>query len=346
MEKARRRNVLITVIRSVVVVVLLWLCVAVFVGDAGVDVVGAERVNVTVMSFNIYGGGAQRGVPLSRTVAAIRAVQPDIVGLQETRQEGPPPDYPPVGPWVTADLVLELKNAGSAYYAYNQEGNNSALWANTILSRYPIQLSDNGDVIHSPNNLGIRVRISDHVTVAVYNIHLASDPYQPYQVMRYTEPYLYTPQQAIQSAIDTRGNGTNLLLSDVTAFGKSDIAFVFGDFNEPSHRDWTAPAVRAGLQPWIVQWPTTLTMENAHSFSDLYRLGWPDVVSRPGFSWTSMPQTPVHYDRIDMMLGWARGQMEVTRAGIVGEKAPEADIVIRDFPSDHRAMFATVSISV
>jgi hypothetical protein len=39
----------------------------------------------------------------------------------------------------------------------------------------------------------------------------------------------------------------------------------------------------------------------------------------------------------------ARGKdLEVISAGIVGEKAPEADIVVTPWPSDHRATTAKV----
>ena len=41
------------------------------------------------MSFNIWGGGANEDKPVDDTVAAIQAVDPDIVGIQETQLEGP-----------------------------------------------------------------------------------------------------------------------------------------------------------------------------------------------------------------------------------------------------------------
>jgi exodeoxyribonuclease-3 len=48
-----------------------------------------------------------------------------------------------------------------------------------------------------------------------------------------------------------------------------------------------------------------------------------------------------HHDRIDFVL--ARGdELEVESASIVGEKKPEADVVVRPWPSDHRAVAATV----
>ncbi len=40
-----------------------------------------------VMTFNIWGGGANDGKPVDETAAAIRAAGADIVGIQESRQE-------------------------------------------------------------------------------------------------------------------------------------------------------------------------------------------------------------------------------------------------------------------
>jgi exodeoxyribonuclease III len=41
---------------------------------------------------------------------------------------------------------------------------------------------------------------------------------------------------------------------------------------------------------------------------------------------------------------FARGKsLTVSSAGVVGEKSPEADIVVTPWPSDHRAVTAQVS---
>ena len=125
------------------------------------------------MSFNIFGGGAQRGVPLSQTAAAIRAAGADIIGIQETKQEGPKDkDYPPVGPSVAPQLAEML-----GYYYVDQVGNNTCLWANAILSRYPIVPGS-----MTKNQLGVLIQVTPEHQVAVFNVHLAAEPYQPYQV--------------------------------------------------------------------------------------------------------------------------------------------------------------------
>ena len=80
-------------------------------------------------------------------------------------------------------------------------------------------------------------------------------------------------------------------------------------------------------------------MEN-EGFVDAFRVVFPDEVAKPGFTWTpsTEPTDPEdHHDRIDFVFARAP-KLEVLSAGIVGEKAPEADIVVTPWPSDHRAV--------
>jgi exonuclease III len=128
------------------------------------------------------------------------------------------------------------------------------------------------------------------------------------------------------------------------AAGAADAAFVFGDFNEPSHRDWTEAAVKAGRQPLVVAYPTVKAIEDK-GFIDTFRAVFPDPAAKPGFTWTPTSDpaaTDDHHDRIDFVLARAK-TLQVQEAGIVGEKSPEADIVVTPWPSDHRATYARVS---
>ena len=129
----------------------------------------------------------------------------------------------------------------------------------------------------------------------------------------------------------------------MAAAGEADAAFVFGDFNEPSHRDWTESAVKAGLQPLVVPFPTVKAIEDK-GFVDTFRAIYPDAGAKPGMTWTPTSEPTAkddHHDRIDFALARAK-DLQVISAGIVGEKAPEADIVVTPWPSDHRATMAKV----
>jgi len=296
----------------------------------------AQATDLTIMSFNIWGGGANEKKPVDETVAAIKAVNPDIIGIQETRLESDPCTAdvcPPVGESVAAKMAAAL-----GYHYYDQTKQNDALWSNAILSRYPIGKA-------TPNDTGVEIDV-DGRKVHAFNIHLDDSPYQPYQLLgiEYGDsPFLKTADEAVKAAEATRGPGLKLLFDDMDAAGPSDADFVFGDFNEPSHRDWTESAVKAGNQPMVVPFPTVMAIEDK-GFVDTFRAVFPDAGAKPGMTWTPTTAPDAkddHHDRIDFALARAK-DLEVLSAGIVGEKAPEADIVVTPWPSDHRATMAKV----
>jgi exonuclease III len=296
----------------------------------------AQATDLTIMSFNIYAGGANDKKPVDETVAVIKAVNPDIIGVQETRLESDPCTAdvcPAVGDSVASKIAAAL-----GYHYYDQTQQNDALWANAILSRYPIGKA-------TPNDTGVEIEV-DGRKVHAFNIHLDDSPYQPYQLLgiEYGDsPFLKTADEAVKAAEATRGPGLKLLFADMDAAGPSDADFVFGDFNEPSHRDWTEQAVKAGNQPMVVPFPTVKAIEDK-GFVDTFRAVYPDAGVKPGMTWTPTTEPTAkddHHDRIDFALARAK-DLQVIAAGIVGEKAPEADIVVTPWPSDHRATMAKV----
>lgn len=297
-----------------------------------------DSIRLSVMTFNTWGAGNNDGKSVAETVAAIRAADADIVGLQEVRAEGSAceaDDCPPGGPGV-ADAIAEA--LGYEFYVQRQE--NDALWANAILSRYPISKA-------TKNDLGVVIKIGER-RIAFFNIHLTDYPYQPYQLLGI--PYgnsalLDSEQQAIRAAVDARGPAIRLLLDEMESIGEVDAVLVSGDFNEPSHRDWTKRAAVGGRHPMSVRFPTVLALERA-GFVDTYRAAYPDELMNPGYTWTptTAPDDPQdHHDRIDFVLARGNG-VTVEQAQVVGESADVAQIVVEPWPSDHRAVVVTLSM--
>ena len=303
-----------------------------------VSAIAADRTELTVMSFNIWGAGTNDNKSIDETVAVIKAVNPDIIGIQETKPEPDPCDADNCMPTAKSSVTEVLAKA-LGYYYYDQKAVNPALWANGILSRYPIGKP-------TKNDLGVEVDVNGRKVMA-YNIHFIDFPYQPYQLLNIEygpAPFLKTAAEAVESAKKTRGPALDLIEQDMKAAEGADATFLFGDFNEPSHIDWNDAAVKAGLQPMVVAYPTTLRIES-WGFVDLFRAAWPDVVAKPAFTWTPSSEPSAkddHHDRIDFTFGRAK-DLKILKAGIVGEKAPEADIVVTPWPSDHRSTMARVS---
>lgn len=294
------------------------------------------ETTLRVMSFNIWGGGANAGKGVDETLAVLRAADADLIGLQEVRTEGTvceadfcPPGEESVGPAIAAAL---------GYHYYEQTAENPALWANGILSRYPITGT-------APHDLGVSVDVNG-TTVWLINIHLDDSPYQPYQLLGIPygdAPFITTAAEAIRFATETRGPALALVTEAIAAAGAAPV-FITGDFNEPSGRDWTPEAVAAGLHPLAVRWPTTAALESL-GIVDTYRAVHADPVARPAFTWTPMYDEGApddHPDRIDFVFGRATDLM-VRDAWIVGETGPRSDLAVDPWPSDHRAVLAEVT---
>jgi len=295
----------------------------------------AEPPSLTLMSFNLWGAGANAGKPVDETLAVLRAVNPDIAGLQETRAEFDPCDAdhcPPDGPSATPALAAAL-----SLFGQDLPGENAAAWSSAVLSRFPITGV-------SPLGLGVMLEVNGH-RVAVFNLHPTDYPYQPYQLsgIPYGDaPPLAGAESAVAAARAARGEVLDLLEQELDWAAGSDAQIVFGDFNEPSFRDWTAATVAAGHHPLPVEWPLTRAIEDL-GFVDVLRAAWPDPVQKPAYTWTptAAPDDPLeHHDRIDFI--FVRGPLIVEQAGVVGEAAPQADLVVTPWPSDHRAVMAVV----
>lgn len=296
----------------------------------------AHAETLRVMSFNIWGGGANEGKGIEETVAAIKAAGADVAGLQETRLESDPctaESCPAAGESVAPAIAAAL-----GWNVAEQTDENVALWANAVISRHPITR-------RSTHGLGVALDVGGR-EVWIFNIHLDDEPYQPYQLLGIEygpAPFITTEAEAVRFAIQTRSPALDLLFSDMKEAGQAAAVFVTGDFNEPSLHDWTAEAVAAGQKPVAVAWPTTGRLV-AEGFVDTYRAIWPDPVAKPAYTWTPTydeAATDDEPDRIDFVL--VRGDaVTVTDAAIVGEDGPRSDIKVMPWPSDHRAVVAEI----
>ena len=126
--------------------------------------------------------------------------------------------------------------------------------------------------------------------------------------------------------------------------------FLTGDFNSPSHLDWTEAVslARPRRVPYPLAWPVSLALARA-GFRDSYREAHPDPVADPGYTWT--PGTPPPrirrretLDRIDWVM--AAGPARTLAARLVGETGgPDVEVGTPRYGSDHRAVASTFSVT-
>jgi len=261
----------------------------------------ADGARLRVMTFNILAGGVQRGEGLSRSAEVIRAAEADVVVLQEHGFSA----YP-----LAMNLGWEVKVFG---------------FDNAILSRYPIV---------ETLDKGARVRVADGVDVIVHGVHLAPYPYGPYD---HRDDSALAAEDLIETAERARGQAIELYLDDLAPFFDEGLpVFLAGDFNEPSHLDWTDRAVDQGLRAIPVQWPTSFAV-TAAGMKDSYRVIHPDPVSRPGNTWTPAPGKNEVHDRIDLIY-FAGPGVKAIDSRIVGPDDSVSDLIVEPYPSDHRAV--------
>jgi endonuclease/exonuclease/phosphatase family metal-dependent hydrolase len=284
----------------------------------------AGSIALRVMSFNIFYGGDElnlqtrqfckdpAGCPetLDQVANAIRASGADVIGLEEATMN-------------TCPLAEKLGWNCSA--------------RTQIISRYPI--------VDPPgaNGLYVFVEPTPGRVVAVSDVHLPADPYGPYEIRDGA-----TLDQVLQLENDLRVPDIQDELQTLPPLAARGIpVFLTGDFNTPSHLDWTQAVADARADvPLPVQWPVSKALMNA-GFKDSFRVVHPDPLAKPGFTWT--PGSPegekveVH-DRIDWVL--SMGSATAIASKVVGEGGnPNTDIAVDPWPSDHRGIVSTFDVT-
>ena len=265
---------------------------------------------LTVMTFNVWYGGAQ--VEFDRVGQAIRAAGADVVGVQE-----------PEG-----NLRRIADAAGMSYTDETLH----------LISHYPIYAVERGGV-----RFGY-VAVGPGRVVAVANVHLPSSPYGP-ELVRDGK----SPAEVLKNERETRLGEIRPYLRPLSRQGARGVpTFLTGDFNSPSHLDWT-PAV-AAVRPQVkypLRWPVSAALADA-GLRDSYREAHPDPVLRPGLTWTAGTPPPrirrrETLDRIDWVT--VTGPATTLASRLVGEPGgPDVDVGV-PWGSDHRAVASSFDVT-
>jgi endonuclease/exonuclease/phosphatase family metal-dependent hydrolase len=284
----------------------------------------AGSVTLSVMSLNIFYGGddydlatgdwcpVADGCPqgLRKLARIIHASGADVVGLQEAERN-------------TKVLARLL-----GWHADPRA---------QVISRFPLLRPAGGQGLYT------LVEPVPGRIVAVANTHLPSSPYGPYWVQR-------GKSRAKVLALERRLRVAALdhvlrVLPRLAARGIP--TFLTGDFNSPSHLDWTrAVADSRADVPFPVRWPASAALA-ASGFVDSYRSVHPDPVADPGFTWTpGGPEGRAQevFDRIDWVL--SAGPAAAITSRLVGETGNrQVDVATAGrFPTDHRGVVSTFEV--
>lgn len=272
--------------------------------------------SITIMTFNIENGGTQ--INFNSVVQAIKKSGADVVGIQEA--------------WGNAD-----KLAQSLHWRYI----NRKLHIISRLPLFSFNTHDNFVLIEtSPGNV-----------VAMTNVHLPDDPYGPDRINAGEKK-----EKVLKIEKKTRLAFISTTIQTLLPFIKNNIPlFLTGDFNSPSHLDWTEENTHIKHHRYAFFWPVTAYLQKL-GFKDAYRSTHPDQRINPGITWPALRPKALHSydgfnpnaqdfpDRIDFI--FSHGNANATSSHVLGEKGnPNVDMAVSPWPSDHRAVVATFNVN-
>lgn len=268
-----------------------------------------RRSELRVLAWNIWHGGRRDGdqAGIERTIQVIRESGADVVAMQETYGSGA----------AIAD--------GLGFHYYLRSSNLS------VMSRYPIVATHD---LYQPFRFGgVTLELAPGQRVKLFSLWINHLPDYGEQM---TGDQPLTAAELVDADRKIRGkeiDGILATLTEVIAASDVEPLIIAGDFNSPSHLDWTA-ATSDLHRDLVVAWPVSVAMERA-GFRDAYRRVHPDPRTRPGRTWSPRFRESWQ-DRIDYIYFQGKG-VRATQARMLDELDPR-------WPSDHAAVLATLQL--
>ncbi|EFP05876.1 hypothetical protein CRE_27203 [Caenorhabditis remanei] len=283
---------------------------------------------IRLMTFNIWQSGANVENGQQKIAKHILMVNPDVVALQEVYAN------------VTRNLTLML---GHPWVAVDR---NHEYPDTAILTRHVVVPNTN---LSTSGGVGAKIMLRTGYMIHFWSLHLDYTSYGPYAANN----KLVNKLDQIMAG-ENVGRGPQIYeVLDLPMMKKwiekSDEIpiFIAGDFNGPSHLDWTEQTKKIHGD-WVVRWPATKELEE-RKFTDTFREIYPNVVTNPGITWSTVNKfnpewnytIPEPQDRIDFL--FYRGPVVpyqiLTYSGC--EKPQRIPFhAHNDYPSDHFSVFA------
>ncbi|MCX4709640.1 MULTISPECIES: endonuclease/exonuclease/phosphatase family protein [Streptomyces] len=286
----------------------------------------AAASELRVMTLNLWHGGAKVDDGLAKQLDVIKKHRPDVVGLQETSGHS------------AKELAEEL--------GWDHWQSDADLG---IISRFPFS----SEVETSQAAAGVRIRIDEATgqEVELWTAHLGYDPYGPYDACFDEMPVEEIFLREAQSGRTPQAEAIAKDLAPKIAAADETPVLLVGDFNTPSHLDWTEATKDSHCGYGQVDWPVTKIFEDA-GLKDSFREANPDPATVPGTTWS--PVYPKHdgstgvdepQDRIDF-IDYAGAKLTVKKSVsfVEGDPKPVPDQAGNAWPTDHAAVLTTFTV--
>ena len=324
----------------------------------------SEDNNLRVLQFNVWQEGTIIDGGFEGIVNEILATDADLVAISEVRNYN--------NTRFCDRLTKALKDKGETYYSFFSHDTG-------VLSRTPIEDSVEVYPWHNSTDAGSIQRLLTTVNgqkLAFYASHLDYRNCAYYDVRGY-DGSSWQERKPIDNVkkilkINRKSKRDNAIKKFIKAAQKDidagRVVIMAGDYNEPSHLDWTEQTKdirdHNGL---VVEWDVSKLLEQA-GYSDAYRVLYPNPVTHPGFTYPANTQGAEinkltwapkadERERIDFIHYYPNPSLKLIDITVL---APLGDIyrATRDttptedplrlpagaWPTDHKALLATFTL--
>jgi len=307
--------------------------------SADAPVATPEDDTLRVLVWNVLRGGNRVVDGAEKALAVIRASDVDLVLMQESYDiDG---DRPLLGAWLAEQLGWNQWQANSPHLC--------------ILTRFDITERFTHEPWHA---VGARLVDDQGRDFVAWSIWI---DYRDYITGTLRDTPDITDGGLLESEFvrSSRLPEAQRIIARLKALGHLDLSvplLVGGDWNTPSHLDWTLDTSRVYKRRRPIDLPVSLAMAEA-GFIDTFRTVYPNPVQRPGITWSPMYRTSggkdQGFERIDRLYihepdtpgddedgAKARWRLEPVAGQVYplvweDEAIPVAE---RQFPSDHGAV--------
>ena len=233
--------------RGIVLVFIATLLAACTSGSEQSSSRARRALSLKVMEFNIEYGGHE--IAFDSVVEAIQKSDADVVAIEEA--------------W--GNMPLLARRLGWRYFDPRMQ----------LVSQLPLLAPPGSDGLYT------FVGVEPGGVVAIGNVHLPATPYGPFKIKRGAGR-----GEIVALEKELRVPAVQPYLEALAGLADDGVpVFLTGDFNAPSHLDWTTDAVgtRSHME-YALEWPVSAAVEDA-GFRDSYREVHPDPVKSPGLTW-------------------------------------------------------------
>ena len=309
----------------------LWIAIACIVMPCGPASGNEMDGRLRVLVWNAWRGGNEVDRGPEKVLQVVRDVKPDLVLMQESYDiDG---DRPTLGRWIASEL---------GWHAHQSESPHLC-----VISPRKIAATHFHDPWHG---VGVRIEDDQGRAFVAWSIWLDYRAYITYALR--DDPTMSDQQLlALETDASARLKEVKALLEDVDAVSAKEPGIptlVGGDFNCPSHLDWTVDTARMYRHRRNLDLPVSLTMYE-DGFVDVFREVHPDPIQRPGITWSPMFRekadgTVQAFDRIDRLYLRNPSAGEWMLVPVAARTLPEGweddriPVPQRVFPSDHGAV--------